>query len=129
MKILVAHESPRLLDRIICLISELKGVEIIGHTGDWPATLQATRRLLPDVVIMNVQLIRGRRIDALRDIKAENPLSTLIVLTTLDDAPYRRRCLDAGVDFCLDGSTEVGRLGEIIHGLHRRFGMGSKALP
>jgi DNA-binding NarL/FixJ family response regulator len=123
MKVLVADGSAMLRERIVSLFSELDGIELIGQTQDWPETFHAIFTLKPHVLILDIQIIRGRGIDALKGIKQEDSSMAVIVLTHFTTLPYRRRCLEAGADFYLDKSTEIGKLREIIQSLDQRFNM------
>ncbi len=129
MKVLVADGSAMLRERIIGLFSELSGIEVIGQTQDWPETFHAIFTCKPDVLILDIQVIRGRGIEALKNIKQEDSSMAVIVLTDFTTPPYYRRCLEAGADFYLDKSTEVGKLREIIQGLDQRFDMKRESTP
>ena len=122
MNVLVADGSAMLREHIVGLFSELKGIQVIGQTQDWPETLHAIFTLKPDVLVLDIQVIGGRGIDALKSIKQEDSSIAVIVLTHFTTLPYRRRCLEAGADFYLDKSTEIGKLREIILSLDQRFG-------
>ena len=121
MKILIADDSAMLRDRISSAVSELKAATVVRQMQDWPATLQAICEFLPDVVIMDIQMIRGRGITALRNLKAHNPSLVLIVMSTLNESQYRRKIIDAGADFYLDKSAGIEQLREIVRSLHERF--------
>ena len=121
MKILVADDSAMLRDRITGVVSELNGVAVVGQMQDWPAAVQAICEFQPDVVIMDVQLIRGRGITALRNLKAHYPALVLIVMSALSEFPYRKRLLDAGADYYLDKTVGIGRLRDIIQDLREQY--------
>jgi DNA-binding NarL/FixJ family response regulator len=120
MKLLVADDSTMLRERIIGLISELNQIAVINQTDDLTATLHSIRSVVPDVAILDRRIISGRGISALQNMKRENPAMTIVVLTDLPSPLIQNKYLGAGADFYLDKSTEIGKLREIIHGLHQQ---------
>jgi DNA-binding NarL/FixJ family response regulator len=117
MKVLVADDSAMLREKLIGLLSEVSGVQIVGHAQEAQETLQAVCKLKPDVVTMNIQMIGGSGMDVLKKIKQAEQPPIVIMLTNRTSSPYRKRCIEAGADFFLDKSTEFGKVREIVQGL------------
>jgi DNA-binding NarL/FixJ family response regulator len=121
MKVFVADNSALLRKQIIGLLSELRGIEIVGQAQAAPETLRAIRERKPDVVILDIQMSDGSGIDVLRKVKRNDSAPIIIVLTNSTSPPYRKSSMEAGADFFLDKSTEFKEVRGLIQSLLERF--------
>jgi DNA-binding NarL/FixJ family response regulator len=119
MRVLVADNSARLRKQIICLLSELQGIEFVGQAQAAPEALRAVRELEPDVVTLDIQMSGG--MDVLKQMKRGDPAPVVIVLTNSASPPYRKSAKETGADFFLDKATEFDEVREIVQRLLRRF--------
>ena len=85
MRILLVddHEVVRLGVR--ALIERQPGMEVVGEGGTVREAVQQTRRLTPDVVVLDIRLPGGSGLDACRQIKANWPDTRIIMLTSFPD--------------------------------------------
>jgi DNA-binding NarL/FixJ family response regulator len=98
--------------------------------------VESARRLRPDVIVADISMPHLNGIDALTQLKRDNPDVRVVFLTMHKDAAYARRALDAGargyvlkhaaqaelflaVRAALDGETYITPTlaGEIFHDL------------
>jgi DNA-binding NarL/FixJ family response regulator len=121
MKVFVADNSAILRRQIIGLLSELRGVEIVGQAQVAPEALRAIGERKPDVVTLDIQLNGGGGIDVLKKIKRDGSAPIVIVLTNSTSPPYRKSSMEAGADFFLDKSAEFEEVRGIIQSLCERF--------
>lgn len=121
MKVCVADNSALLRKQIIGVLSELRGVEIVGEAQAAPDALRAIRELKPDVVTLDIQMSDGGGIDVLKKIKRDDSAPIVIVLTNSTSPPYRKSSVEAGADFFLDKSTEFKEMRGIMQSLLERF--------
>ena len=52
--------------------------------------------------------------DVLRDVKASNPATKIVILTNYPSAQYRSKCMEAGADFFFDKSNEFAKVLEVM---------------
>jgi two-component system response regulator NreC len=71
-------------------------MEIAGEAGSGEEALQATRTLLPDVVLMDIAMPGLGGIEATRRIKAACPAAAVLALTMHEDEQYFFEMLNAG---------------------------------
>lgn len=114
MRIFVADDSAMLRERMIRLLSELSGIEVVGQAQDALAAFDAICEAKPDIVTLDIDLIGGSGIDVLRKIKNKDRSTVVIMLTNNSSPPYRRTCMDAGADFFFDKSTDFEKLKAIL---------------
>ncbi|MCA1554312.1 MAG: response regulator transcription factor, partial [Chloroflexi bacterium] len=117
MKVFVADDSSAVRTRVIRMLSEVKGVEVVGQAGDAPEALDEIRSIKPDAVILDIHMPSGSGIDMLQELCKEDPKPVVIMLTNYPYTQYRERCLRAGADYFFDKSNEFEKITEIFHDL------------
>jgi DNA-binding NarL/FixJ family response regulator len=73
-------------------------IEVVAEAGDGEEGLRLARQLLPDVVVLDIQMPVRSGIDAARAIRAERLPVGVLILTAFDDEPYVRAVLQAGAN-------------------------------
>lgn len=121
MRIFIADDSEILIERLVDILSEIEGIEIVGQEGDAIKIIAAIERLHPDLVILDIQMPGGNGISILETLKKmENP-PLVIMFTNYPYLQYRRRCLDAGADFFFYKVTEFEKLVDVIRELAKAY--------
>jgi DNA-binding NarL/FixJ family response regulator len=120
VRVLLIDDSAIVRERLEAMLSELQGIEIIGHAEDAFSAIDGVRALKPDVVILDIQMPgEASGIYALEKIRGERPPPTVIMLSNYSYPQYRKKCTDAGAAFFFDKSTEFERVPEVLKALIR----------
>ena len=114
MKVFIADDSTVLRERLVEMLSELPGIEIIGQAQDVVEALTSIKKLNPDVVILDIRMPGGSGLDVLQDIKKDKQAPLVIVLTNYPYPQYRKKCLGLGADYFFDKSTEFEKITEVV---------------
>lgn len=114
MKVFIADDSEVVCQRLVDILSELPGIEIVGQAGDVAEAIKSIQELHPDAVVLDIRMAGGSGIDVLKSIKKSEPTPVAIMLTNYPYAQYRKRCMDEGADFFFDKSSEFERVAEVI---------------
>ena len=114
IKAFIADDSLVVRERLVTMLNELAGIEIVGQAETVAEAISAIGKLQPDVVILDIHLPDGSGIDVLQTIKQDEPAPVVIVLTNYPYPAYRQKCLQAGADFFLDKSTEFDQIPELF---------------
>ena len=114
MKIFIADDSAVVRERLIEMLSELTGIEIIGRAQDGLEATNLIEKLNPDVVILDIHMHGGRGIEVLKYIKKIEPVPLVIILTSYPYPQYRKKCMDLGANFFFDKSTEFEKITEVL---------------
>ncbi len=122
MKIFIADDSPIVRDRLIAMLSEMEGVEVVGHAEDAVEAIRKIRELRPDAVVLDIRLANGSGIDVLKAIKMDRPEVLVIMLTLYPYAQYRESCMKAGASFFLDKASGFEEIPELLGLLARKLG-------
>ena len=112
MKVFIVDDSAILRERLMSLLSELKGIEIVGQAQAPREAINSIRKLSPDAVILDIRMPGGNGINVLQNIKKDKPSPIVIVFTNYPQ--YRKKCMDAGANFFFDKSTEFAKLIEVF---------------
>ncbi len=125
MRVFIADDSAVVRERLMALLSEVPGIEVIGEAQDAGEATECIMRLKPDAVILDIRM-RGRSgIDVLRDLGRMQRPPTVMMLTNYPYPQYRKRCMDAGAKLFFDKSTEFEKAVEAL----RELGRNSPGVP
>jgi DNA-binding NarL/FixJ family response regulator len=72
--------------------------EVVAVAGDGVQAVAETRRLKPDLVVMDVQMPKMDGISALREMKKLKPAPAVLILSAYDDRAHILDALRAGAD-------------------------------
>lgn len=82
-----------------------QGLELEGHEAQWvedgEAALVSVAGASPDLIVLDLSLPRRDGTDVLRELRARQHDSSVLVLTGRNDLNSRVHCLDIGADDCL----------------------------
>ncbi len=121
MKVFVVDDARLVRQRIIEMISELRGVEISGQAERAREAVASIKKSNPDVVILDIRLPGGNGIEVLKDIKKNKSAPIIIILTNYPYPQYKKKCMEAGADFFFDKSTEFHKVNEVLKKLIKKF--------
>ena len=120
MRVVIVDDSVVIRQRLVRVLSELDGIEVVGQAADVPVAKVLVERLKPDVAILDIRMPSGSGADLLRELKQLTPAPKVIMLTNYPYPENRKKCMDLGADFFFDKSTEfqemVGLLGRMATG-------------
>jgi len=96
IKILVADDHKIVRDGLRTLIEKENGMEVIAEAEDGRAAVKQAKKLLPDIVIMDITMPDLNGIDATRAIFEEAPGVKVIALSMHSDRRFVSGMLEAG---------------------------------
>jgi DNA-binding NarL/FixJ family response regulator len=120
--IFIVDDSKILQERLVDMLSEIEGVEVIGQAYNAVDAIAGIQTLKPRVVILDIQMPGGNGIEMLKTIKQGSYPPVVIMLTNHPYSQYREKCMELGADFFLDKTRDFNKLTGIFKGLHERFG-------
>ncbi len=110
MRLFIADDSEILRVRLVDMLSEIEGIEIIGQAQNSLDAMELIEKLNPHVVILDIRMPQENGIKVLKAIKKNNHHLKVIIFTNYPYPQYRKRCMDLGADFFFDKSTEFEKL-------------------
>jgi DNA-binding NarL/FixJ family response regulator len=114
IRIFIADDSLIVRERLVTMLDELAGIEIVGQAENVTEAVSGIRDLQPDVVTLDIGMPGGSGIKVLQNIKQAGAGPMVIILTNFPYPGYRQRYLRAGADFILDKSTEFDQIPDLL---------------
>ncbi|MBT8401107.1 MAG: response regulator transcription factor [Rhodothermia bacterium] len=114
IRVVVCDDADAIRSRLVGMIRRLPHVTVAGEARTARTSVDLIKNVEPDVAILDIALPDGNGIDVLRDVKADLPDLTVIMLTNHANALYRRACLRAGAQYFFDKSAEFDRLASVL---------------
>src|SRR5690349_15605010 len=84
IRVLVVDDQTLVRGGLRLVLQGREGIEVVGEAANGEEALRATRRLRPDVVLMDVRMPAMDGIEATRRVLAENTGCRVVILTTFD---------------------------------------------
>jgi DNA-binding NarL/FixJ family response regulator len=96
IKIYLVDDHPLVREWLTNLIHQQPDLAVCGEAEDAPHALQHITALKPDVAIVDLSLKQGSGIELIKNLKAMQPGTAIIVLSMHDERLYAERALRAG---------------------------------
>jgi len=90
----VADDHRAVLDQLARVLAG--EIELVASVGDGPSAVEATDRLDPDLVILDISMPLGNGIAAARDLQRHGSRSKVIFLSVQEHADYVKAAFSAG---------------------------------
>ena len=121
MRVIIADDSEILRSRLVDMLTEIEGIEIVAQAKDAKEAIETTRAHHPDVIIMDIRMPGEDGIVAIEAIKkGKRNKPKIIVFTNYPYLQYRKRCVEAGADFFFYKALEFEKLIALIKELAQR---------
>ena len=114
IKVFVADDSVVLRERVLEMLRDIPGVEVLGCAADGLHAIDCIRSLRPDAVVLDIQMPRGGGLDVLKNIRHEGGRPIIVVFTNFPYPQYRKRAFEYGADFFFDKTSEFEKLRELF---------------
>lgn len=97
LSLVLVEDQTVLREGLKQLFASEEGVRVAGEAASAAEAVTVTRRVRPDVVILDLKLPDGSGLEAARQILAEKDPPAILVLSTYEDAALVQSALDIGV--------------------------------
>ncbi|MFF4823741.1 response regulator [Streptomyces sp. NPDC001312] len=104
IRVLLADDHPLVRQGMRAVIDTVDDIEVAGEAGDGLEAVRRSVELLPDVIVMDLQLPGLHGIEATRQIRARVPDAAVLVLTMFED------------DATVFAAVQAGALGYLVKG-------------
>ena len=107
-RVLLAEDHPAVA-KAVCRVLALD-CEVVGAVADGGAVLEAAQRLLPDVIVVDLNLPNVNGLEACRQITQLNPEAKVVVFSAWNDPDVKQRSFDVGASAFVCKGTGDGDL-------------------
>jgi len=111
IRVLIADDQALVRGGFRMILDSRDDIEVVGEAADGIEALEATRRLAPDVVLMDVRMPGLDGIEATRSLLRDGPSqSRVLMLTTFDLDEYVYKAMRAGASGFLVKTVDPAEL-------------------
>jgi two-component system, NarL family, response regulator NreC len=119
IRILLADDHPMVRSGLIKLLEPYKDFAIIGEASDGEEAVAMTKKLEPDVLVIDLSMPKLSGIEATKIIRKNYPSVKVLVLTMYDNEEYVYQILKSGAGGYLLKSSGRDELAAAIHAVAR----------
>ena len=110
IKVLVVDDHDLVRSGIVRLLSDASGIDVIGEADCGEDAIKLCRELIPDVVLMDINMPGIGGLEATRKVARSNPDIKVIAVTACDDGPFASRLMQAGAAGFMGKGAEVDEM-------------------
>lgn len=121
MKILIVDDEPLALDLLRALLAQISDVEVVGEACDGDAALEATARLSPDLVVLDIHMPCRDGLQAAFDLKVAHGRSAPAVIFSTAHADHAVDAFDLEAADYLLKPVRLHRLRQAIDRARHRL--------
>lgn len=118
MRLLLVDNHPLYLEGLRSLALS-HGITVAGTARDGLEALEQTRKLLPDAILMEMQMPNCDGLTATQLIKAEFPRVKIVILSGQVDQEYMLEALKLGASGFLPKNLDLGEFNQLIQNLSK----------
>lgn len=100
------------------LLNDRADLRVVGEAADGNQAIELARALLPDVIVMDMQMPAVSGFEATRRIRAACPAVKIVILSAFNDEQYVYAAIQAGASGYVMKTARVSRLEEAIRAAH-----------
>lgn len=119
IKILIADDHPVVREGLSAMLSKEQDVEVVGEAENGVEAVNKAKELQPDIIFMDLRMPELDGVEAMRQIRAQNPDIKIIVLTTYDNDESIFKGIEAGAKAYLLKDAPREELLKAIRAVHR----------
>lgn len=81
IQVLIVDDEPLFTEMVQALLEVEQGIEVVATALDGKQAVELARELAPDVIIMDISMPVMNGLDATREIRAQDPTASVLILT------------------------------------------------
>lgn len=114
MRAYIVEDSKLIRDRLVLLLEEIDGLEVVGQSGSIKAATENIFRLQPDVLLVDIRLPDGSGLDMLARIQACG-LKIISIVITLEPHPaHLKLAMERGAVCFFDKAKELWKIPVVL---------------
>lgn len=125
IRVMVVDDHTVVRKGLCSLLTAKYGLDVVGEAADGVEAVDKARELQPDVILMDLIMPRKTGLEAIIEIKKENPQARILVLTSFSEDAQIAAAIKAGAMGYVLKDASPDELIHTIRGVH----MGKLSIP
>ena len=114
MRLFIVDDNIEFRERLALILSNLKGIDVVGQAGDVPEAISSIVVSEPDGVLVDIHTPGGNGADVLCAIKAMSPPPIVIMLTAGRKRAHEKKSFARNVDYYFEKSRELQEMISVL---------------
>jgi len=114
IRLLLVDDHPIVREGLGLCLAGHPNLEIVGDAGDGQEALRKSRELLPDIILMDIEMPRMNGLDVTELLRKELPQINVLILSMYSSDDYVLRIVQSGARGCLFKDASPGELVKAI---------------
>jgi DNA-binding NarL/FixJ family response regulator len=119
ISVFIVDDHPLFRHGLACILNDDPDVLLVGEASTGRAAIDACRNLMPDIIVMDIQMPEMNGIDAMSLILENHPTARIIILTTYEGDAHAVRAMKAGAAGYMLKSMIRNDLLDTVKAVHR----------
>lgn len=114
---MLVDDSSLLRNNLKKILVSIPTLQLVGEAVDSDSAIRLNIEQKPDIIILDIDLLKGSGINVLTSIKNEAHLPTIIMFTNYADNAFRKATAKLGASYFFDKSDDINDLIEVLKNL------------
>ena len=120
MTILIIDDSEVFRSRLVEMLSIKRNSKYVLEANNILEAKKIMLDTLPDILITDIRMPGGTGLDLIKEIRKENPVTLIMVITNYPESQYKVEAFKTGANYFFDKSSEMENLVETINQLNQK---------
>lgn len=125
IRIVIAEDHTLIREALVKMLGESRKIDVVGEAGTGAQAVSMTKRLKPDVLLLDVTMPEKDGLQALSELQALHVPTKVIILTMHEDEAHGVRAIRAGAAGFMRKSASVDELLAAVEKVHK----GEQVIP
>jgi len=125
IKVLIVDDQENVRRSLRTILQLVDDMEVVGEAGNGTEAVEQTKRLEPDVVLMDMKMAPSDGLSAAKGIREQSESVGIVMITMHDSDIARERAIEAGVDTFVEKGIAMEDLVEKIRQVYGKRGQES----
>ena len=125
IKVLIVDDQESVRQSLRTILQLVDDIEVVGEAENGTEAVEQTKRLSPDVVLMDMKMAPSDGLSAAKDIREHSQSVGVVMITMHDSDIAREQAIEAGVDAFVEKGIAMEDLVNKIRQVYRRRGQES----